>query len=245
MILQTRRKLGENYFRNEEASLLLTPPAKSDWIMSPQRLTSGTKNNDFWLQKAVFTCFNIRFVQFLVKDKDTALSHMRFYLFPFCQRLSSNLSWCQHRIGLLLKIWYFVVSTPYGLNQLLGIQTKPKCSNKIEKVENAKPFLLRDVCVLLIFIANKKAESQIAKVGPRLQIKTFPFSSFTARSIFWPIKIWSADQSCFWRQGSCFRIKLCEILLLWLRWWEIKHENTTISFYVGLIFLSEFTFHLV
>ena len=144
----------------------------------------------------------------------TTLAHMRFYLFPFCQRFSSNLSSCQHRIGPLVKMWYFVVSIPYGLNQLLGIQTKPKCSNKIGKVENAKLFLLRDVCVLLIFIANNKAEPQIAKVGPRLQIKTSPFSSFTARSIFWPIKIWSADQSCFWRQGSCFRIKLCEILLL-------------------------------
>ena len=179
---------------------------------APRDSLVGQKTITFDCKKTVFTCFFIRFVQFLVKDKVIALSHKRFYLFPFWQRLSSNLSWCQHRIDLLLKMWYFVVSTPYGLNQLLGIQTKPKCSNKIEKVENAKPFLLRDVCVLVIFIANNKAEPQIAKVGPRLQMKTFPFSSFTARSIFWPIKIWSADQSRFWKQGSCFRIKLCETL---------------------------------
>ena len=131
---------------------------------APRDSLVGQKTITFDCKKAVFTCFFIRFVQFLVKDKVIALSHKRFYLFPFCQRLCSNLSWCQHRIGLLLKMWYFVVSTPYGLNQLLGIQTKPKCSNKIEKVENAKPFLLRDVCVLLTFIANKKRNPKLQKL---------------------------------------------------------------------------------
>ena len=211
MILQTRRKLGENYFRNKEASLLLTPPAKSDWIMSPQRLTSGTKNNYFWLQKAVFTCFFIRFVQFLVKDKVTALSHMRFYLFPFCQRLSSNLSWCQHRIGLLLKMWYFAVSTPYGLNQLLGFQTK-----KNWKVENAKPFLLRDVCVLLTFIANKKRNPKLQKLDRDCKLKLsisllLQLYQFFDQSRFDQlIKAVSEDKA----HASGSKSAVCEILLL-------------------------------
>ena len=72
MILQTRRKLVENYFRNEETSLLLTPPAKSDWIMSPQRLTSGTKTITFDCKK-LFLLASI-FVQFLIKDMVTTYS---------------------------------------------------------------------------------------------------------------------------------------------------------------------------
>ena len=185
MILQTRRKLSENYFRNEETSLLLTPPAKSDWIMSPQRLTSGTKTITFdckklFLLASIFILFRFSYKTCL---QLTALSQMRF---PFCQKFSSfkfvlaPTSYWSARQNVIFRCQHPI----YGLNQLLGIQTKPKCSNRIGKVENAKLFLLRDVCVLLIFIANNRAEPQIAKVGPRLQIKTFSFSSFTSRSIF-------------------------------------------------------------
>ena len=92
----------------------------------------------------------------------TTLAHMRFYLFPFCQRFSSNLSSCQHRIGPLVKMWYFVVSIPYGLNQLLGIQTKPKCS-KIGKVENARSYFCSEMNVFCWFLLQTK------KRNPKLQ----------------------------------------------------------------------------
>ena len=61
------RRFSKNYFCSEEISLfLLTPPAASDWIMSPPRLIMGQK---LLLTKNWFT-------QFLTRDMVTALSQL-------------------------------------------------------------------------------------------------------------------------------------------------------------------------
>ena len=88
---------------------------------------------------------------------------MSFYWFPFCQTFSSHLSWCQHRIGLLVKMWYFFVSIPFGLNQLFGIQTKLKCSNKIGKVENGRSYFCSEMSVSCWYLL------QTIKRNPKLQ----------------------------------------------------------------------------
>ena len=86
------RRFSYHYFCSEEILLLLTPPAASDWIMSPSRLIVGQKQ--LLLEKKWFT-------QFLTRDMVTALSQL-------CISISSPKS------DLFLK--FVPVSTSYFSN---------------------------------------------------------------------------------------------------------------------------------
>ena len=55
---------------------------------------------------------------------------MRFYLFPFCHRFSSNLSWYRYRIGLLVKMWYSLTSS--YMNWINSLVFKPSQNVKIK-----------------------------------------------------------------------------------------------------------------